>query len=564
MKKFSQIKVKNIDIENVQTKMNNLIEEFITANSFKEQDQVFKKINKYTDDLSTDISIIQVRFTLNTQDKKYKKMQDHLDEVLPYLSSIINKFNKCFIESKFKEDFKKKYGTYIFDKIECQMKCFDEKIIPELQKINKLTSEYSNVLASAKIEFEGNTYNLPQMNKFANSLDHEIRKKAAIATSNFFKDNDQKIGEIYDELVKTRTLMAQKLGYKNFIELGYYMLGRTSYNAKDVEGYRNQIYNDLVPLTNKLFKDQAKRIGINNPQYYDYVLQFKDGNPKPHGNKDFMVEKAMKMYSELSSETDYFFHFMNDYELMDLEAKPGKTPGGYMTYFPKYKAPFIFSNFNGTSGEVDVLTHEFGHAFQGYMSSNIKVPDYRSPTLEACEIHSMSMEFFTYPWMNLFFEEEERKYKFSHILNAITFIPYGVTIDEFQHFVYEHPEATHEERCKEYKRIEEKYLPHKKYKDVEIYDKGRFWMKQSHVFSSPFYYIDYTLAQVVAFEFFTEDLKNHEKAWKKYVKLCKLGGKYPFQELLNKAGLKNPFIDGTVKKIVSPLKKFIKEFDEFK
>ena len=235
-----------------------------------------------------------------------------------------------------------------------------------------------------------------------------------------------------------------------------------------------------------------------------------------------------------------------------------------MTYFPKYKAPFIFSNFNGTSADVDVLTHEFGHAFQGYMSRNISIPDYRSPTLEACEMHSMSMEFLTYPWMELFFGENAEKYRYSHLVDAICFIPYGATVDEFQHWVYENPEATHQERCEAYKRIEEKYLPHKKYDDVEIYNKGRFWMKQRHIIESPFYYIDYTLAQVVAFQFFVEDLKNHQKAWKKYVRLCKLGGKYPFTELLKQAHLNNPFVDGTVKKIIAPLKKYLKSIDDMK
>ena len=227
----------------------------------------------------------------------------------------------------------------------------------------------------------------------------------------------------------------------------------------------------------------------------------------------------------------------------------------------KYKAPFIFANFNGTSGDVDVLTHEVGHAFQGYMSRNLKCPLYRSPTLEACEIHSMSMEFLTHPWMELFFKEDTDKYIYSHTVDAIKFIPYGVTIDEFQHFVYENPTATHKERCAKFREIEKKYLPHRNYEGSSVFENGGWWMKQTHVFGSPFYYIDYTLAQVVAFEFFNEDRKNHEKAWKKYVKLCRLGGKYPFTKLLEKASLYNPFKENTVKKIVSPLQKYLKTIE---
>ncbi len=564
MKKFSEIKVGKLNLDKIKSTLLPLIEEFKNANSFEEQDKLFKKINKEVDNIQTDASIIYVRYTINTQDKKYKKLQEKLDEISPYISQIGNEFNKAMIESEFRSDFENKYGTHLFKMIETSMKCFDEKIIPELQEINKLTSEYTSLIASAQIEYNGEKYTLAQLAKFSDSLDRNVRKEVALLSSKFFEDNDKKIGDIYDKLVKLRTQMAKKLGFESFIELGYYSLGRTDYNAEMVEEYRNQIKKDLVPFSKKLFFRQAKRIKIKNPQYYDYAINFLSGNAKPNGNKEFMINQAKKMYQELSKETDFFFNFMVENELMDLEAKPGKAPGGYMTYFPKYKAPFIFSNFNGTSGDVDVLTHEFGHAFQGYMSRNIEVPDYRSPTLEACEMHSMSMEFLTYPWMNLFFGENEEKYRYSHLVDAICFIPYGATVDEFQHWVYAHPEATHEERCKIYKEIEEQYLPHKKYDDVEIYQKGRFWMKQRHIIESPFYYIDYTLAQVVAFQFFNEDNKNHEKAWKKYVKLCKLGGKYPFTELLDKAHINNPFVDGTIKKTIKPLKKYLDNIDDMK
>lgn len=564
MKKFSEIKVHNLNLSTIQNKFLPLIQDFKDSKTFEEQDKLFKKINKLMDDLSTDTSIIYVRYTVNTQDKKYKKLQEKIDEISPFISQIANEFNKAMVESQFRTDFEKKYGMHLFRMIETSLKCFDEKIIPELQEINKLTSEYTSLVASAQIEYKGEKYTLTQLSKFADSLDRSVRKEVAQLSSNFFAENDEKIGNIYDKLVKLRTSVAHKLGFSSFVELGYLMLGRTDYDAEKVAKYRQQIKDDLVPFTKKLFARQAKRIKIKNPQYYDFSINFLSGNAAPHGDKDFMVSQAKKMYHELSAETDYFFNFMVDYELMDLEAKPGKAPGGYMTYFPKYKAPFIFSNFNGTSGDVDVLTHEFGHAFQGYMSRNIQVPDYRSPTLEACEMHSMSMEFITYPWMSLFFGKDEEKYRYSHLVDAICFIPYGATVDEFQHWVYEHPEATHEERCKAYKSIEEQYLPHKKYDDVEIYNKGRFWMKQRHIIESPFYYIDYTLAQVVAFQFFNEDNKNHQKAWKKYVKLCKLGGKYPFTELLAKAGINNPFENGTIKKTIKPLKKYLDNIDDMK
>ncbi len=563
MKKFSEMKFVKPNILKLKEQMQNYTAQFKTANSFEEQDAILRKVFKLRDKYETNSTIAYIRYTIDTRDKKYAKAQEYLDENGPLLQAAYNEFDKALINAKFKEQLEKKWGKYLFEMVETSLECFDEKIIPELQEINKLGSEYSKVIASAEIEFKGQKLNLSQLGKYSQDTDRKTRKEASLLSAKFFEDNNDKIGDIYDRMVKLRHQMAVKLGFKNYVELGYKMLGRTDYNEKMVASYRQQIYEDLVPFANSLFKRQAKRIKIKNPQYYDYNLTFLSGNAKPLGNKDELVNKAQVMYHELSKETDEFFSYMVTYEMMDLEAKPGKVGGGYMTYLPDYKTPFIFSNFNGTSGDVDVLTHEFGHAFQGHMSRNIKCPYYRSPTLEACEIHSMSMEFFAYPWMNLFFDQEE-KYRYAHLSSAITFIPYGATIDEFQHWVYENPEATHEMRCKKFREIEKKYLPHRRYDEVPIYENGGWWMKQSHVFQNPFYYIDYTLAQVVAFQFHVENTKNHEKAWKKYVKLCKLGGKYPFIELLEHAKLRNPFEDGTIKKIVSPLKKYLKTIDDSK
>lgn len=229
-----------------------------------------------------------------------------------------------------------------------------------------------------------------------------------------------------------------------------------------------------------------------------------------------------------------------------------------MTYLSRYEFPFVFANFNGTQGDVEVLTHEIGHSYQGYCARKIFPQVLQSPTYEACEIHSMSMEFFAWPWMKDFFGDQEKKFLFAHLSNAVTFLPYGVAVDEFQHFVYENPDVTHQERLAKWREIEKKYLPHKEYRKGSFLDLGGFWMKQRHIFESPFYYIDYTLAQVVAFEFLIEMQKDYKKAWKKYNRLCNLGGKYPFTLLLKKAHLANPFIEGTVKKIIRPIERKLK------
>lgn len=312
----------------------------------------------------------------------------------------------------------------------------------------------------------------------------------------------------------------------------------------------------------KLRKRQSERLGIKNPKYYDYTLNYLTGNATPKGDTPYLVECATKMYHDMSEESGKFFDFMVENNLLDLDAKPGKSGGGYMTYIPRYKSPFIFSNSNGTSGDVDTLTHEVGHAFQAYLGSKISIPDFRMPTLEACEIDSMSMEFFAWPYMELFFKDEADKYRFAHLDGAISFLPYGVEVDEFQHFVYENPELTHKERCEKWKELEKKYRPWLDYDGNEFLESGHYWIRQSHIFGVPFYYIDYTLAQVLALEFKNEMEKNPAKAWKKYIKLLKMGGKYPFLTLIKNDKLMNPFESGTVKKIIKPQIKVLDSFDD--
>lgn len=562
--KFEEYPLVIPNIEEFTKRFKKLLTDFQKGQTAKEQSLVMKKISKVSKTLQTQMTVIEVRYTLNTLDEVYEKAQEVIDETSPLYQALFVEYNKAVVASKYRKELEKEYGSYYFEMLENSLKTFDDKIIPEMQLENKYRSQYTKLISSAQIKFDGGVYNLSQLGKFTESSNRDVRKRAAMASWKFFEKNEKEIADIYTQLVKVRHEMAIKLGYKNFVEFGYARLGRTDYDAKMVQNYREQIYRVVVPFTKKLFKSQAKRLGIKNPQFYDYNISFLSGNPTPIGTTDELVAKAKIMYHEMSPETDEFFNFMIDNHLMDLEARKGKSGGGYMTFFPDYKSPFIFANFNGTKGDVDVLTHEVGHAFQGYCSRNIAIQEYQSPTFEACEIHSMSMEFFAWPWMESFFAKDAEKYRFVHLTESICFLPYGVSIDEFQHFVYENPQATHEERCNEWLRIQKKYLPHRKYAGCNVGKRGGIWMRQSHVFGSPFYYIDYTLAQVSAFQFLVEMEKNRVKAWKKYFKLCKLGGKYPYVSLLKHAKLHNPFADGNVAKIIRPLKKVLAKFDEAK
>jgi M3 family oligoendopeptidase len=562
MQKFENYTYERPDLEQEKVTFSKLLEAFKESKSVEEQNEEIEKINVFRNHLSTMYNLVYVRASIDTNDEFYQKERDYWDEILPEIQKINTDFYKELIKTPYREELEKKWGSQLFEIADYSIKAFAPEVMSLLQKENKLTSEYSKLVASAQVEFNGETYTLAQLGPFLQDKDRDVRKKAASASAGFFEANAEKFDDIYDKLVKIRHEIATTLGYKNFVELGYVRMMRIDYNAEMVANYRKQVQEFIVPLVTKLFDKQRERIGLDSLKFYDESIQYKTGNATPKGSPEWIIENGKKMYEELSPETNEFFHFMIDRNLMDLEAKKGKESGGYCTFIEDYESPFIFSNFNGTSGDIDVLTHEAGHAFQVYQSRSIGIPEYNWPTHEAAEIHSMSMEFFTWPWMELFFKEDTEKYLYSHLSGGLRFLPYGVAVDEFQHLVYENPDWTPEDRKAAWKKLEEKYLPHRDYDDMPYWGTGAIWQRQGHIYEVPFYYIDYTLAQVCAFQFWKRSRENREDAWSDYLKLCKLGGSKPFLGLVEAANLLSPFEEGTVESIVNTIEEWLDSVDD--
>lgn len=564
MLKFHEMPYIRPNMKEYELKFDNLFTLFKNAKTYEEQDTILKEITDLRTDFETMAELANIRYTIDTKDKFYDDEKKFYDENMPIYEGIKSRFNRILVNSNFRKQLEQKWGKQIFTLAELSLKTFKPEIIEDLQLENKLTTDYVTLLASAKIMFEGEERNLSQMVPFQQSKNRSIRKSAYEARYNFFTENEDKLDKIYDDLVTVRTKIAEKLGFSNFIELAYARMGRSDYDAEMVSNFRKQVLKYIVPVSNKLKERQKKRLGLDKFMYYDDKYDFKDGNALPKGTPEYILSCGKKMYSELSPETDEFFNFMTQNDLLDLLSKKGKAGGGYCTYLFKFKSPFIFANFNGTSGDVNVLTHEAGHAFEVYSSRKFDLPEYAFPTSEAAEIHSMSMEFFTWPWMKLFFKEDTDKFKFSHLSQAITFIPYGVTVDEFQHAVYANPSATPAERKKIWRKIEKKYMPYLNYEGNDFLERGGYWFQQMHIFEVPFYYIDYTLAQICALEFWKKANENRNEAWNSYLELCKAGGSQSFLKLLDIAGLVSPFKDECISSIIGDIEAWLDKIDDTK
>ena len=551
--KLSTLPYERITIASFEKEGQKIIKEFKESKSGEEQFLVHKKYYELTKKMSTARILVQLRHDCDVADKFYAEEQNYYDEISPKVTAFENEYKKELLNTKFRSYMENKIGKIAFKDIEYDLKSFDKSIISLKQEENILISEYSKLLAEINIDFKGETLNLSLLGKYLTSKDRNTRIEATKARSNVLETIKDKLDEIYDKMVKNRTEQAKKLGFQNYVELGYYIMGRTTYGIEEVKNFRNQVKKYLVPFASKLHESRKNRLGLEKLDSVDEGVYFPNGNPAPIGTADDIFKAGKQMYSELSKETKEFFDFMLDHELFDVLGRPNKTSGGYMDMLYTYKAPIIFANFNGTSDDVDVITHESGHAFQGFITRNDEIMEHNNIKMETAETHSMSMEFFTEKWMELFFGERAHDYRKMHLEDAIAFIPYGCMVDEFQEIVYSKPELTKEERLKVWQDLEMQYKPHLKYENDMFEREGRRWQLQRHIYVCPFYYIDYCIAQTCALQFKIKMDEDYNDAWNKYLAFSNESAKDTFQNMLHNVGLKSPFEDGFMKELVLKL-----------
>lgn len=553
--KFKDMPYERVDFDKVEVEINKLMDDLKAAKSGEEQFEIHKKYYQITDRVLTMSTIGMIRHDGNTVDEFYEKEQDYYDEVMPKYDDMISKYMRVLYESPYRDYLEEKIGKVAFKNIELKLKSSDEKLIPLMQEENNLVTTYSKLIAGAKIEFEGEELNISLLRKYLIDDNRETRKAAWKKLSAFFSDHSNELDDIYDKLVVNRTKQARLLGYDNYVELGYYRMNRNCYDKDMVKTFRDQVKQYVVPFATKIHDQRRQRLGLDSLKYYDNDMFFLGGNPAPIGTPEEILAAGKEMYSDLSPETKEFFDFMYENELFDVLGRKNKRAGGYMTYLPDYKAPFIFANFNGTSSDVDVITHECGHAFQGFVARDFDIQEYRDITMETAEIHSMSMEFFTGKYMEQFFGDRAADYRRMQIEDAIIFIPYGCMVDEFQHLVYENPDMTPAERKATWAKLEKEYRPHMDYEDDAYFANGGFWQKQQHIYAMPFYYIDYCLAQTCALQYKTKMDEDFNKAWESYLKLCKLSASDFYVNMLKEVGLNSSFEPGCMKDIVEKLDK---------
>ena len=512
-------------------------------------------------DYTTASQLVNIHYTCDTRDAYWKAEQDFFDDNGPAVSNAQVEIFRSFLANPHVDALAETIGSTCVAGMKNAVLGMDDRTVELQKEFNGLVSQYQQIYGGAMVELDGKQLTIPQLGPYKESLDPKVRRAAFEAEAGYFDAHRDQLDQLYSKIVKNLNQQATVLGYKDYSELSYVRMNRIGYGAEEIRSFRDQVAADVVPLLQQVMKMRSARTGIAHPTFADLPVMFKDGNPAPIPGYEARMAAARTMYHELSPETAEFIDFMQDNELFDVESRPGKMSGGYMTSLPSYKAPFIFANWNNTSGDVDVLTHECGHAFEGYLAErDPAVPaDLECPAMESAEIHSMAMEFLTAPWHHLLFGKDTDKYSLLHAEDSFVFLAYGCEVDEFQQIMYQNPDLTPDERNAQWLKLEKKYRPWIDFDNLPFYGRGAGWQRQLHIYECPFYYIDYCLSSMAALQFYLLSLTDHKDAWQRYLRRVRRAGLASYTELLQTAGLQVPFAPGSVKGIAQQMTRWLEE-----
>ncbi|MEM8720599.1 MAG: M3 family oligoendopeptidase [Cyanobacteria bacterium P01_G01_bin.39] len=555
--KFDDIQFKTPTIEQVTAEYAQINKALDLAANIEDKQSALQQWEDLRRRLNSWSAMTSLRFSQDTANKVYQEAQSYSDELQPKLTALAVAMKRRLLKDEDRAELESLLGQQAFDLWSADVTTFEPEIESDLVKESKLVNQYVQLLATAKIEFQGKTVNLSEIRKFTQDSDRQIRYQAEQARWNFFSQYQSQLDTLYDQLVKLRHQMARKLGYDNYIDLGYKRMQRIDYNEQDVANYRQEVVNEVVPLAQKIIAQKASKLNLDQVKFWDESVYDLQGNPEPQGDYNWMIQQAQKMFDAIHPELSHFFELMVAGNFVDLQTRPNKAGGGFCTGFPTEGMPYIFANFNGTKGDVEVFTHEMGHAFQGWQSRKQPLLDYLWPTLESCEIHSMSLEFLTWSQMDKFFVEDAPRFREIHLAESILFLPYGCAVDHFQHLVYANPTATPQSRNQMWQEMESLYLPWRDYSDLSYLSQGGLWQEKQHIYCMPFYYIDYTLALCCAMQFWIKAESNYKLAIEDYIALCQRGGNAPFKSLTKSANLVSPFQPGSLKTVVAKAQDFL-------
>ena len=455
---------------------------------------------------------------------------------------------------------RERYGALLIDLWECDEIAANPVNI-ELDVADRdLATRYHTLRGKAEIEFEGKTHTLTALEKMLESRDDENTRQGAFeAIMGWYRENREELDSIYLELVRLRDQAGRNLDFDNFTPLGYKRMHRLDYGPEQAAQFRSQVLQHVTPLVSRLRAEQAKLLKTEGVMPWNRLYLPQYSLPENVAPVETQLDGALEIYHRLHPKLEAHFQAMIDGGLIDLENRPGKRGGAFCTSIPDRSEVRIFCNSTGSASDVLTLLHESGHAFQGWESQWIAANELRLPSLEACEIHSMGMEYLAYPHLGIFFTpEHEYRFKQGHLVEAMQFLCYACVVDGFQHAVYASPGMNAGQLADSWRDLWDQFMVGENWGDYRE-ELGTYWHHKLHIFARPFYYIDYALALLCALQLWCLSTRDPAEALERYLHLCHLGGTRSFADLVRTAGLADPFAEQTLVDVLTTAREYMGE-----
>ena len=487
----------------------------------------------------------QIRMTCDTESKELENaFTFFVMEIQPKVQPYADKLNKKLIESPFtKELDQNKFFTYLRT-VKKNIDLFREENIPLLAEMSVMQQQYGVIAGKMTVDVEGKEYTLQQATKFLENNDRSLREAVYRKIGDRRMQDKEVLNNLFSSLIEKRHKIAVNAGFENYRDYKFAEMGRFDYKPEDCFQFHQAVQEKILPLVNEIFERKKKRLGLDTLRPWDLEAHPADERPlNPFKTGEELVEKTITCFNELNPFFADCLKKMKSMGHLDLDSRKGKAPGGYNCPLAESGAPFIFMNAAGQMDDVTTMVHEGGHAVHSFLAHNLELTSFKEYPMEIAEVASMTMELFSMDHWHVFFNsgQEMKQAKEHQLERVITIFPWIATIDKFQHWLYENPTHSHEERSDKWIEIFNEFTsPVLDISGLEEY-RRYFWQKQLHLFEVPFYYIEYGIAQLGAIGLWKQYKQNKEQAISNYISALAKGGTQTLPELFNTAGLKFDF-----------------------
>ena len=547
---FNQLVYRRIDLEKLSLEMRRARLRLRLAMNHASAVEAVMEMDQLRRHYQTMKALAAIRHDQHTEDASYAAERDFYDQIDGQVDQQVQQFYATFLNTRHRTALESQFGSLVFRKAENFRTTVKPEVLADLAGENRLATQYGQLMSTLAVPLNGQDLSLAQIEPHLQAADRTERRQAHAALATALHSQSDQLDTIFDQLVQHRRTISRKLGFSSFTDLGYRRMERLDYRREQIDALRQNILRFFVPITTEIRRLQRRRLKLDQLFYFDLPCLYPDGNPALQVAPDGLAAAANQVAAKVSRQDPSFVQELAENGYLDLVARPGKTQGGYCETLFEARLPFILMNASGTPQDAMVLMHECGHAYAALRSfKHTDLLEYHQPTLETCEIHSTALEYLSYPHLDAFFGPAGQEAALLHMTESLLFLPYGCMVDEFQHRIYDEPTLTPADRNQVWLELEHRYQPDLDYDGAPFFSEGRAWQKKEHIFNSPFYYIDYVLAQLTALDIWSTSRKHPDRAWKKYDALCEAGGHGTFLELLQKAGLASPFEPDTIKRL---------------